>query len=361
MAGKLEKFILTDKEEIDSFNKLISLNPQPGKSFNNYLKVINRGHYKICLYKWFTGLDEDIYVTQSHLYKHLNDNSKFVKITPQIYYDVIVLGLTNINDRPKCEICGKISRWDGFKRGYLKTCSEKCSELLRDSRMSEQGLKNFHKLQTKESREKQRESHKGWSPSEKQRKQISQRMKDFYKTPKGLEMRKNSSRLLSERNIEMMKDKSYYNKRTGGKYKTGIYHSKVWNKDFNYDSSWEINFIKFFEKQKWQSEIKIFDRCLDSIIYKWDDGTEHRYLPDFYIKFKSGLQVVIELKPANLIEKDPVILAKRIAAKKYFAKRNIKYIILSENELFTTRYIKYTKLSESLGIVNSFNIYDYIV
>ncbi len=56
-----------------------------------------------------------------------------------------------------------------------------------------------------------------------------------------------------------------------------------------------------------------------------------------------------------------MILAKRIAAKKYFAKRNIKYIILSENELFTTRYIKYTKLSESLGIVNSFNIYDYIV
>ena len=82
---------------------------------------------------------------------------------------------------------------------------------------------------------------------------------------------------------------------------------------------------------------------------------------DIYLIFKSGLQVVIELKPANLIEKDPVILAKRIAAKKYFAKRNIKYIILSENELFTTRYIKYTKLSESLGIVNSFNIYDYIV
>ena len=201
MAGKSEKYKLTKQEELDSFNKLLNLNPNPGIKYKDYLIIVKKGHYKICLYKWFTGLDDDIYVTQSHLYKHLNDNSNLVRITPQIYYDIIVLGLTDISQRPKCTICGNSLSWSGFKRGYGKTCSEKCYTILRDNRMSEQGKNNVNILNSPKSREKQRISHKGWIPSEEYRIKQSRRMKEFYKTEKGKEYRRKSSILTSERNI----------------------------------------------------------------------------------------------------------------------------------------------------------------
>ena len=131
-------------------------------------------------------------------------------------------------------------------------------------------------------------------------------------------------------------------------FKKGIYFSSVFNKKFFFDSSWEEKFIKLIERQFISSEITSIDRCKTPITYYKDDGSMHRYIPDFIIKFKNGIVAVIEIKPANLLKTNRVVYLKKIAAIKFCKKQKIKYIILTENELFK-------------NIHGSFNIFDYLV
>lgn len=131
-------------------------------------------------------------------------------------------------------------------------------------------------------------------------------------------------------------------------FKKGNYYSNVFGRKFFFDSSWEEKFIKLLEQKFISSEILFVDRCRVPIIYNLDDGSTHRYLPDFVIKFKNNITVVIEIKPANLLRTNRVVYLKKMAALKEYKKNNIKYIILTENELFK-------------NINGSFNIFDYIV
>ena len=337
------RYRLSYEEEIAAFNKLVDLNPNKGIPYINALDNTTKD-YTVVLYSWFTGLDHDIKVFTTYLYRYLYEYSKLVLITPQIYYDVIILGLTNIKDRPVCKNCGKLTRFDGFKYGYLDTCSKECRFIIRDKRLSELG-KYITKTLLR---------------TDKFRKDASERMKRFYKTEEGKKLKQKSSELTSKRNVEMMINKSYYSSscRTSGKYKVGIYKSTVFDTCFNYDSSWEYKFIKFLETKKDKWKIRCFDRCKEPIIYYWEDGSKHRYLPDFYIEF-DNIKMVIEIKPHVLYERDPVFKLKRIAAKKYFSKKNIKYITLTEKDLFTTKYHKYSKYMEDRGIISSFYLFDY--
>ena len=350
---------LTPEEEELLFGEFLELNPCKGNKYEDWFT----GEYqslKIKLYSWFTIDGKDRFVSVKFLQFELNKLCK-IKINIQIYYDIIVLGLTDISQRPRCPICGNYCRFEGFgKRRYLVTCSDRCSKDLRNKTIQRVGKSLLGIPKDPESVKKQVEAHRGWVPSESYRKAASRRMKEFYKTEKGKVHKHNISELTRERNISTMRDNTYYKNRKG-KYVSGVYRSEVWDREFNYDSSWELNFIKFFEKQSLVEEIEIFDRCMDAIGYYQTDGSFHKYLPDFFIKFKSGIKIVIELKPASIVRDDSVTLSKRIAAKKYFRRKGVKYAILTENELYSTKHSKYTKLCDSIGLKNSFNIFDYLI
>lgn len=114
-------------------------------------------------------------------------------------------------------------------------------------------------------------------------------------------------------------------------------------------SSWELFFSKFLDSNnnvvKWASE-EFFIPYFNPL-----DGKEHRYFPDYFVSFKNGKKIVVEVKPhKETIEPDIKKIknkktaqasietyikncAKWEAAKKYCDDRNMKFLIFTEHEL----------------------------
>lgn len=334
---------------------LSKLNPNLGLALTDYrkLSVINKKakiFYK--LYNWMSQEKDDQWIISTKFTYELNK----LKISAQQYYDMVVLGIVNELDRPKCPICGAPRTFISINYGYSKTCgNDFCRKEIikikskitrrnsgKDYHLSEDQKENLRKKATGrkhsiESKRKMSESRKGKKPKFTSEfiKYLVNRNKSKIWTPERREKISVASinRLLNSKNRKGVKSK---------------YFSEKFNEQFYFDSSWENKFVKMMEKIYISKDISVLKRCKDIVHYKKDDGTLHRYLPDFYIEFKSGLKAVIEIKPASLVKNDRVVYLKKIAAKKYFKKKGIKYIILTENELFK-------------NIKGSFNIYDFIV
>lgn len=118
-------------------------------------------------------------------------------------------------------------------------------------------------------------------------------------------------------------------------------------------SSWEVSFYKYLDANpnvmKWSSEDIV-------IMYKHPDGRTHRYFPDAYIKFKNfkgqERECIVEIKPYKetikpvftkgmkektkryLVETYAMNTAKWTAAKKYCHKRNMRFHILTEKDIY---------------------------
>ena len=341
--------------EENIFYELLKLNPTPGQKYTDW-KIGSNQAIQIKIYKWMTVDGSEKYVTISYFTREVKKICK-VKFTSQEYYDIVVLGLVDISQRPKCMNCGKYTKFIGLgKIGYRKVCSHDCDIKLKTERIRREGiaLRGIAKS----------ESHKNKIKAIKNTKEYKQRasksIKEFYKTDKGILQRKKISKAIQRRNIDDIISGKFNNRKS--KFLSGNYESKVWGKSFRYDSSWELNFLKYFDRSSMKNYIEIFDRCKASIRYNRADGTSHKYIPDFYIKLKSGIQIVVEIKPEDVLKNDPVVLAKRIAAKKYFHEKNIKYVVLTEKELYETRHQKYrNRVSNKLGLKKSFRIFDFIV
>ena len=270
--------------------------------FNNTLKLFkdSGGQVEPDYHKFF--INKDMFVIPSWL---TNGKIRTVKscfaekalnelgTTVQIFYDIAILGISSLENRPRCKVCNNYTRFSGiFSKGYLSTCSETCKKYLISNKS----------IDTKE--------------------KISEAISKLY--------------------LEGKMDN--YKKKT----KSGNYFSSVFNDKFHYDSSWELDFIRFMENCFKKHHIKSFKRNKDSIVYLKSDGTKHKYLPDFELITSDNKRVVIEIKPANLLKKDGVVRLKQIAAKKYYWKQGVRYITLTENELYK-------------NIHGSFWIYDYII
>ena len=67
---------------------------------NNYKKIINKHCIKYLVPKCLSINDRDEWVISSRVKLHLKYD-----LSNQEYYDIAVLGLTDINDRPKCKYC----------------------------------------------------------------------------------------------------------------------------------------------------------------------------------------------------------------------------------------------------------------
>ena len=103
-----------------SFNEFIKLDPTPG--IPNRM-VFNKDN-SIDIPGWVIGKPEKASVKVTSL-DILKKETFCREFGLQVLYDVLVLGLTTVLDRPKCWICGKEARFSIKSLKYIKGCCQK--------------------------------------------------------------------------------------------------------------------------------------------------------------------------------------------------------------------------------------------
>ena len=407
------------KNEEEIFNDLVKKNPKFGERYSANEFKISNGKNKIYyrIFSWMINKESDIIV----LFNRLQTVLEKYNISVQIYYDLIVLGLSSYSDRPNDSY-----HFISIEKGYRRIKNKNSSKSIH--------LKNKRKVVHK----KPKNGNKNWSnknqpinrfPKKKDinyteielinlynkyssfRKELDTdkdltiyigekcdtarslkyllpkwisgeedeylgTKKLFYKlndlglttqiyydlvylklsSPLDRPLCKNCGKAVKFKTIlsgytkvcslscaSVLGNKNN-NSPTAGKRKgkRGDYKPLKSDKVIRYLSTWELKFMKMCDLSKDILEID----TVESIPYVYS-GKDHMYIPDFKLKLDTGFTVIIEIKPKNLIN-DPVVIAKRITAKKYCRKMGYKYITLTEIELFKR-------------IKGSFNIYDYVV
>lgn len=102
-------------------------------------------------------------------------------------------------------------------------------------------------------------------------------------------------------------------------WKNARTHSQYEYNGEKYDSSWEVTFVEFCDR----NNIKYVHEPSDmKILYEWDDRTKHYYYPDFYL---IDYQYLVEIKPkSRLYEVDL----------KLNLSKDISILIITEDSLF---------------------------
>lgn len=330
---------MTNDEELIIFKRILLNCPDPERRYEKQEYVLNKNKsVYYLLFSWMSndGLEHEISAKAA-----AKQFSKY-GITEQIYFDILVLNIYDPNLRPKCE-CGNYTKFISISYGYRKYCNKACMYKYRETnepfRLSKRN-KGYH--HSEETRKKISESNTGkkHTPETIEKLKRNARLglnRTGMRTP--METREKQRQAALRRIAENPESvlKNFYSNRKTGKYKPAKSE-----KEIKYLSSWELKFMKICDLSK--DVIKI--DTVESIPYTFD-GKDHLYIPDFKLTLSTGLIVIIEIKPKNLIN-DPKVLAKRISAIKYCKTKNYKYVTLTEIELFKR-------------IKGSFNIYDYIV
>lgn len=317
--------------ENDKLNELYLLNPD--KRPHDISEVTTRNENGILLYllpKWLTGSDKDEYVNGITMGNRLRK----LGFTPQIYYDVVILGIRNIEDRPKCN-CGKKLKYNTLSAGYYKYCSISCSSTYMDREVKEKISKSLTgRKQSEDTLKKRSESMKG------KRNALGYRHTDKAK----------KSMSNTRRSKEYLKKQSKWLYKCGG-YKFNFKRGKVYSvksgKELTFLSSWE----KYFILKCNELDIINYIDSGDSVIIKYVnpiDNEVHSYIPDFKITLSNGRILVIEIKP-NFLYNDPVVVAKRNSALIEFSKIGYSYITVTESILFDDKLL-IGKFLESLNL-----------
>jgi hypothetical protein len=258
-------------------------------------------------------------ITTSHLKTHKISYKEFRLLYPTISL-VCVSKKRLMSKTSKEHGCGK------WMKGYKHTIEQRQKMAKRVS-----GANNpfFGKKHSKIAREKMSKNHadftgdknplKKFLKNESKHRDYCLRIKnakeDFKKnTKKYAKWKDNISRSIVQGHINGV-FKPY-----GRGHKQGSFYSKLQNKKICFRSSYEERFLIWCEKMQVS-----FNTCKISIKYKDKEEKNHRYLPDFSV-FYSGIEVVVEIKPENLIN---LCLEKIEAAKKFFSKQKDKlYVVL---------------------------------
>lgn len=119
-----------------------------------------------------------------------------------------------------------------------------------------------------------------------------------------------------------------------------------------YRSSWELAFLKFCDKNSSVKEFSSEEIVIPYISPK--DGRQHRYFPDFFVKFQNNEKVIIEIKPSsecrepvppkkktqkalnnflNAIETYQVNQAKWKFAEEFCTRNGMKFVVFTEQDL----------------------------
>lgn len=333
---------------------LNNINPDKGIEHLDYIKQYGK-RKEIFIPDWLSKiLNTDLNLVNGYKMSNLLRKQN---IKPQVFYDSVILGLTSIDQRPTCPICGSKLKFRSISHGYEVTCSKEChKELKRISYLNNpKMIKSGDKL-SKITKEKISDSLKGRKISDETRKKRSEYMKSFAKTEKGKEFYKrvgeinaNSNRLILSGEKKINTLSGYY---VNSRFKRGIIDVPTFNKTLTYDSGWEKLFIEYFLDEINIKNIKIFDRCKQGIPYLDQLGRKRNYFPDFYIQFVSGIRLVIEIKPKHLLDIDDKVKLKIKAGEEFFKNKGIKYLIFTEDILLERKLGK-------LQIKSTFDINTY--
>ncbi len=318
-----------------------SKNPNNGKKidFSQVIKIDN-GVKKILLPSWISNSSKDSYYPIKIFAAKLK---REYSITSQIYYDIVILGLSSPKDRPKCP-CGNYTKFIGIFYGYRTYCNSECmykfretNEMFRTYNLGGKAKLGLH--HSEETKRKISNSQKGKKKfhvvSEETRRKLS-------KANKGRKITwKDKQREAALRRIEKDPERALINIKSK-RGRKGYYKPNKSQKEMRYLSSWELKFMKMCDLSKDVVEID----SANAIPYTYS-GKDRLYIPDFKLTLNNKQIIIVEIKPKNLVN-DPIVIAKRITAKKYCRKNNFKYITLTEIELFKR-------------IHGSFSIFDYIV
>ena len=247
---------------LEKFYKLNPYNKEIG-DLNKSMYLAGEGKkQRYNIFSWITGENKDIWVSALYLTEKL----KPYGLTPQLYYDIVILRIRSIEDRPKCRYCNKPTIFKNMSKGYLDFCNLSCTAKWGNKVPSK--IKNVSKALT------------GKRLSKEHRESLS----------KGAIKRLLSSGM----------GKSGYYKTKHGKYKP---QKSI--EELNYCSSWELNFMQYCDRD---SNIKSILK-VESISYLVDDIVRN-YLPDFKLELISGQIILVEIKPHRLQYKKLNLLKK---------------------------------------------------
>lgn len=304
------------------YEKYSKVNQYKNVGLTDFYKIENNTKYYF-LPDWISKKKENHWVASFRLKRWLNDD-----VDKQIYYDLVHLGLTSVNDRPRCEFCNKESRFDITRGGYLGFCPDHM--IKHRSKLVSEKLKG--RPLSEENRKKLSLAKKGKKLTEEQR----------LKRPRGyhFHLSQEAKDKISKSKKGKVMSRAYY--------KSGTYESPKCKEKILYLSSYERDFLTICDYSKFIVSIEI----PDPIRYNYSGGS-HNYYPDFIITTDSGLKIMVEVKAKNLINNDKVI-AKRLAGKKWCRENNIKYVTLTERDLYIN--VKYKK-----QINKNLYIYKYVV
>jgi hypothetical protein len=315
----------------DIYEKYSKINPYNGvglgeKCIKSIKNKNPNGNYHTIYYfvpSWLSDYKEDRWIGSSYIKRHLNPDVSF-----QIYYDLIYLGISKVEDRPKCEFCNKESKFSSIKK-YHGYCEEH-----RYNHIAKINSAHFKGVPlTEETRRKLSLAKKGKKLTEEQR----------LRRPRGYHFK--HSQETKDKLSRMKKGKV----RSRSYYKSGTYETKKCKEPITYLSSYERDFLKICDYSKLIVSIEI----PDPIEYKIAGGN-HNYYPDFLITTDSGMKIIIEIKAYNMLY-DKKVLVKKYAAKKWCRKNGMKYIILTEKDIYLKNLIRGERI-----LNRSFRIYDYV-
>ena len=379
------------------FEEILAKDPSPGKKdrlrIEENLVIFPKWIIELdCRLKnyTYTTIDDDYIGYKKCSFGHI---TKVLKTNTQVLYDILKLGITSEEQRPKCPVCGKFLKFSNIVTGYWETCSTNCHlSYTKDIRI------------TKESREKAAktmiERKHTWAYRdfpEEAKKKISNTLSKKYKTGEIVttEYKRNEARKrmlgnklsvgrtsprkgvkLSQEQIEKLRKsnigrtlskehKDKISKRSseyfvnhpdklhefilnGLKSKHGhVTINKSVNKDFYYMSSWEKRFVEYCDSSEEVIDIKEGKEF--KILYTFKKST-HTYIPDVLLTLSNGAKVVIEIKPKSKLNTKKN-KAKFKAAMIKCKSEGLIYLILTEEYIFKED-LSLLKILTERGLLN---------
>ncbi len=328
--------------EEERFNSLLSKDPSPG--IKN--RVLKTGRDFLIPGWVFNSKEEYVKVTYKNIKRRTPEK---YGITGQIIYDILVLGLININNRPRCPICGDLCTYECFSRGYSATCGKKIC--IKES------IKNKVKYLWGDSeyRTKQTDSHKAWSEKEENKEKMRINSLNAWKDEdyrarqtiahKNLASFDKNKEKMSNITKEMWKNDKYRKKQVEshknwvinnpdkilcGK-KGVIICSKSSLGEITYDSQWEKDFIGLCNSL---DSVITIERSSIKIPYIFNGETKY-YFPDFIIKTENEV-LLVEIKCDWLLKTDEKTKIKTETGEAFVKENKVysRYLVLTSKELY---------------------------
>lgn len=308
---------MTENEILEKYKKLNDL-PE-GYEFRK--KIEGTKFHKYLVPSWMSGLDMDLWLNNREISKKLRQ----IGLTTQLYYDIMELRISDINERPKCknDLCNNTCKFYNLLRGYGITCSHSCRSRVSD----------LEENKNKILREKFVKSRLGATNSKDHREKVS-------KSRKGMVVPYEVRDKISASMTELMRDPNEILKRISTNKVTRVKHGWIkvskCDEDIYYGSSWEKFLIELCESS---DKVESIHRC-EVINYSFE-GKSKRYLPDLLIKLANGNFILFEVKPYRQIS-DPKVQAKARAAIEWCkSEGNYEYRFFSEVDIKLSKRDKY--------------------